>query len=76
MDQTTFQVDLDQTVFSKTDLVLEEKLDSKISSEKEDNNVINKQDKAETITELLDEGEIKEPSVFQSFQEPQRTSTR
>jgi len=58
-------LDLDQTVFSKTDLVLEEKLDSKISSEKEDNNVINKQDKAETITELLDGGEIKEPSVFQ-----------
>ena len=58
-------LDLDQTVFSKTDLVLEEKLDSKISSEKEDNNVINKQDKAETITELLDGGEIKDPSVFQ-----------
>ena len=58
-------LDLDQTVFSKTDLVLEEKLDSKISSEKENNNVINKQDKAETITELLDGGEIKEPSVFQ-----------
>tara|TARA_B100001029_G_scaffold70338_1_gene57234 strand:- start:324 stop:1856 length:1533 start_codon:yes stop_codon:yes gene_type:complete len=58
-------LDLDQTVFSKTDLVLEEKLDSKISSEIEDNNVINKQDKAETITELLDGGEIKEPSVFQ-----------
>ena len=58
-------LDLDQTVFSKTDLVLEEKLDSKTSSEKEDNNVINKQDKAETITELLDGGEIKEPSVFQ-----------
>ena len=58
-------LDLDQTVFSKTDLVLEEKLDSKISSEKEDNNVINKQDKAETITELLDGGEIKEQSVFQ-----------
>ena len=36
-------LDLDQTVFSKTDLVLEEKLDSKISSEKEDNNVINKE---------------------------------
>ena len=58
-------LDLDQAVFSKTDLVLEEKLDSKISSEIEDNNVINKQDKAETITELLDGGEIKEPSVFQ-----------
>tara|TARA_B100000959_G_scaffold283010_1_gene350832 strand:- start:260 stop:1798 length:1539 start_codon:yes stop_codon:yes gene_type:complete len=60
-------LDLDQTVFTKTDLVLEEKIENNILSEniKDNTDEESREDKTYTIKELLLKKKSKEPSVFQ-----------
>ena len=60
-------LDVDQSVFKKTDLVLEEKIENNTLSEKtEDNiNAESREGKTDTIKELLLKKKNKEPSVFQ-----------
>ncbi len=61
-------LDLDQTVFTKTDLVLEEKIDN-ISSSKETNERITEEDKdnkINTVKKLISNKKSEEPLVFQT----------
>ena len=60
-------LDLDQTVFTKTDLVLEENLESGTLLEKTKENISedNRQDNVTTIKDLLTKKKNKEPLVFQ-----------
>ena len=63
----TNMLDVDQTVFTKTDLVLEEKIENNTLSEKTKGNINedSREGKIDTIKELLVKKKSKEPSVFQ-----------
>ena len=63
----TNMLDVDQTVFTKTDLVLEEKIENNTLSEKTKGSINedSREDKIDTIKELLVKKKSKEPSVFQ-----------
>ena len=63
-------LDLDQTVFTKTDLVLEEKIENKISSEKTKESISedDRENKIDTIRELIAKKKSEEPSVFQTIE--------
>ena len=60
-------LDVDQSAFKKTDLVLEEKIENNTLPEKTKDsiNAESKEDKADTIKELLVKKKSKESSVFQ-----------
>jgi len=60
-------LDVDQSVFKKTDVVLEEKIENNTLSEKTEDNINeeSREGKIDTITELLLKKKNKEPSVFQ-----------
>jgi len=63
-------LDLDQSVFKKTDLVLEENIKSDILSEEKQNSVDQgkSEDKFDTINELISKKKRGEPSVFQKIE--------
>ena len=60
-------LDVDQSVFKKTDLVLEEKIENNTLSENTEDNINeeSREGKIDTIKELLLKKKNKEPSVFQ-----------
>ena len=60
-------LDVDQTVFTKTDSVLEEKIENNALSEKTKDNINeeSREGKTDTIKELLVKKKSKEPSVFE-----------
>ncbi len=60
-------LDLDQSVFTKTDLVLEEKIENTSSGKvKEGTSKSNSENKIKTIEELIAKKKSKEPSVFET----------
>jgi len=63
-------LDLDQTVFAKTDLVLEESIEDNIGSEKTKNDLgkDNVEEKIKTIKELIAKKKDKEPLIFEKME--------
>ncbi len=63
-------LDLDQTVFAKTDLVLEESIEDNIGSEKTKNDLgkDNVEEKIKTIKELIAKKKGKEPLIFEKME--------